>query len=272
VAGTMAGELIVGVVDKEAQKGETLEQLARDTAAQIDQKQAQIRKQLEELRDNRLQRHFRAGSGKMPALRPEAELQDQDQPQAQQMVAGDQYSVQYGYGRPGSRQRGPQVQRAVTVPGAAVDAEEEAARLAPERDPSDGLGLALADLQPYTAKGIYSLPVTLPEGEVRLDFARPSGEAELSLWAVPLSTIHNLYATIAILAALLAIVALVKIWPRPQSRQPTSAKRIIGYGLLSVALSLVLGVSGVLVSLVVIVLCEARRGAFVPHAAGTSQK
>jgi len=107
--------------------------------------------------------------------------------------------------------------------------------------------------------------VTLPEGEVRLDFARPSGQAQLTLWAVPLSTIRKLYGSAAIVAALFAVLALVKSWPRPEARKPTSAKRIIGYGLLLIALSLPLGPLGLLVSLFVIVLCEARRGAFVPQ-------
>ncbi|UCC97797.1 MAG: hypothetical protein JSW66_18375 [Phycisphaerales bacterium] len=246
-AGTKAGELIVKFKDKEAEMGRTLDQLARDTAAQIDQKQAQIRGQLDELKDSRLQRHFQASLGKMLALRPEAE------PQGQRRVAG---------------------------PGLGVEAEEAAELAGGLRgglDQAYEFRTARTDLQPYTARGTYSLPVSLPEGEVRLDFARPSGEAELSLWAVPVRMIHKLYGTIAILAALLAILALVKIWPQPQSRQPTSARRIIGYALLFVALSLALGISGVLISLVVIVLCEARRGAFVPagpgpHTAGTHQK
>jgi hypothetical protein len=122
---------------------------------------------------------------------------------------------------------------------------------------------AVAGVPLYTARAIYSLPVTLPEGEVRLDFARPSGEAELSLWAVPVSTIRNLYETIAIVAGLLALAVLVKIWPRPQNKQPMSAKRAVGYALLLVILTLVLALPGLLVSLLVVLVCEAKRGAFV---------
>ena len=97
-----------------------------------------------------------------------------------------------------------------------------------------GLGVEQANVpqpdfagkQIYTARGTYSLPVTLPgsaasgpvPGEVRLDFARPSGQAQLTLWAVPVSTIYRLYGTAGILAALLVVLAVSKVWP-------TSAKR-----------------------------------------------
>ena len=272
--GTKAEELIVKLSDKNLEMGQTLDQLARETAAQIDQKQAQIKGQLEELKDNRLARHFQAGSGKM--LAPPTQPQPQGQPQEQQMVAGDQsaqsgrssagadqYSVLYEYDRAGGRAR-PQGQVRMAGPGLAAEAEE-VRELGVVVDQAYEPGSAFTGMQPYTARGTYSLPVTLPEGEVRLDFARPSGQAQLTLWAVPLSTIRKLYGSAAIVAALFAVLALAKVWPKPQSRQPASAKRIIGYGLLLIALSLLLGPLGLLVSLFVIVLCEARRGAFVPQ-------
>ena len=115
----------------------------------------------------------------------------------------------------------------------------------------------------YTAKGTYSLPVTLPEGEIRLDFSRPAGEAKLSLWAVSQGTMRNLYGTIAIVVGLFVIAGLVKVWPRPQIKQPASAKRFIAYILFPVGLALVLGLAGLIISLVAILYCEARRGAFV---------
>ena len=143
--------------------------------------------------------------------------------------------------------------------------EEAEAPLAPPLTPSSPYAPAAApgDLPLYVAKGTYSLPVTLPEGEVRLDFARPSGEAELSLWAVPLSTIHNLYRTAIIIVGLLVIAGLVKIWPAPEKKRRISARRVVGYVLLFAALTLILGLIGLLVSLFVIVLSEARRGVFV---------
>ena len=122
-----------------------------------------------------------------------------------------------------------------------------------------------SDAYAYTASGTYSLPVTLPAGEVRLDFTRPSGGAELSLWAVPLETLDNLYGT-AVIVAVLMIAGLVKIWPRSATKRPISARHIVGYILLLVVLTLVLGLLGLFVSLLVILLSEARRGVFVRQA------
>jgi hypothetical protein len=128
---------------------------------------------------------------------------------------------------------------------------------------SDRPGSVFGDLQPYTARSVYSLPVTLPAGAVRLDFARPAGEANLSLWAVPLSTFRNLYGTFAVIAGLFVLAVLVKIWPRPDKKQPISVKRILAYTLLFVALTLVLWPLGLLASVFIILLSEARRGVFV---------
>jgi hypothetical protein len=268
-AGTKAGELIVGLVDKDVQMGKTLDQLARDTAAQIDRKQVQIKGQLEGLKDNRLSRHFQAATGKVQATA------SGPQPQAGQAGAADQYAAErgrerFGVVRGGSQSQGFQGQPAVLGPQAAAQ-RQEAGRLAPGVDQLYEPGAAVAGVPLYTARGIYSLPVTLPEGEVRLDFARPSGEAELSLWAVPVSTIRSLYETIAIVAGLLALVVLVKIWPRPQNKRPMSAKHVIGYALLLVVLTLVLGLLGLLVSLLIILVSEARRGAFVRPAPAAAE-
>jgi hypothetical protein len=123
--------------------------------------------------------------------------------------------------------------------------------------PAAPMGTAL-----YTAKGTYSLPVTLPEGGIRLDFTRPAGEAELSLWAVSQRTIYKLYGTICIVVGLLVMAGLAKVWPRPRTKQPISAKSVFAYILLLVAFTVVLGLVGFLVSLLAILLSEAKRGAF----------
>ena len=114
----------------------------------------------------------------------------------------------------------------------------------------------------YIASGTYSLPVTLPAGEVRLDFARSSGGAELSIWAVPAETLDNLYGTAAVVVTVLVIAGLVKIWPRSIKKNPISIRHIIGYILLLILLPLLLGLLGLLISLIVILLSEAKRGAF----------
>jgi hypothetical protein len=221
--------LLVTFSDKDLEMGQALDQLARETTAQIDQKQAQIKGQLEELKDNRLQRHFQAGSGKMVAPSTQPPLQGQPQDRSGTLSAGgvaaDQYAAQYGRerfsGRVSSSARQPQGQSGVAGPGLQVEAEEVRGR-GVVVDQAYAPQSASTGTQLYTARGTYSLPVTLPRsasagqapGEVRLDFARPSGQAQLTLWAVPLNTIRKLYGTAAILAALFAVLALVKAWPR----------------------------------------------------------
>jgi hypothetical protein len=130
--------------------------------------------------------------------------------------------------------------------------------------PGDVPSLAPQEMQPYVAKGIYSLPVTLPEGEVRLDFARPSGEAELSIWVVSVSIIRKLYGTLAVMAALILVLGIIKVWPKPETRRPISVKRIIVYIALLVVLTVISGLIGLLASLFIILLSESRRGAFAP--------
>ena len=127
----------------------------------------------------------------------------------------------------------------------------------------EGPRLAGTQIRPYVARGIYSLPVSLPEGEVRLDFARPAGQARLSLWAIPVSAIHGLYSALAVIAALFIALGGIKIWPHPAERRPSSVKRIIVYVLLLVVMTLIAGLLGLLISLFVILLCEAKRGLFV---------
>jgi hypothetical protein len=263
--GKQAGELIVDFTDKDAEMGKMLGQLARETTTQIDEKQAQLKGQLEELRDSRLQRHFQAGSDTVRALRSQAERQAQ--PQEERVTAGDRYAAGYEYGGLGGRARSQtQLARGQTRAGfpqlRVGEGPEVGEPAAPSAEQPYMPEAAPGDVQLYTAKGVYSLPVTLPKGEVRLDFARPSGEAELSLWAVPLSTIRNLYGTLTVFVGLFVIVGLVKIWPRPEQKRPISARRVISYTLLFVALVLVLGLLGLLISLFIILLSEARRGVF----------
>ena len=107
----------------------------------------------------------------------------------------------------------------------------------------------------------------LPGGEVTLNFTRPSGGAKLSLWAIPKSTLSNLYGSLIVIVGLLVIVGLVKIWPRSMTWRQLSAGRIVGYTLLLIVLTLILGLLGLIGSLLVILLSEAKRGAFVRQAA-----
>jgi len=89
----------------------------------------------------------------------------------------------------------------------------------------------------------------------------------MRLWAVPQETLDNLYGTAAVVVTVLVIAGLVKIWPRSVTKRPISAWHIVGYILLLAVLTAILGLLGVIVSLLVILFSEARRGAFVRQAA-----
>lgn len=119
----------------------------------------------------------------------------------------------------------------------------------------------------YTATGTYSLPVMLPDGEVKLDFTTPSGGARISLWAIPKSALSNLYVSLIVIGGLLVIVGLVKIWPQSFTWQQLSARCIIGYAMLLIVPTLLLELLGVIVALSVILLSEAKRGALARPAA-----
>ena len=228
--------------------------LSRESAAEIEHRQAQIRGQLSELADNRMRRHFQLDMDKaqtfgLPSKKPA------EQPLIGGLFRYDEYAGRYG-------------DRALLPEGARVPAG--AAVTLPERvagPSSDFAGISVAageEIQPYVARGIYSLPVTLPEGEVRLDFARPAGQAQLSLWAMPARAIRSLYSALAVIAALFVALGIIKIWPQPVERKPISVKRIIVYVLLLVVVTLIVGLLGLLISLFVILVCEARRGLFIP--------
>ncbi len=105
--------------------------------------------------------------------------------------------------------------------------------------------------------------MSLPQGEVQLDFARPAGQAQLRLWAVPVSAIQSLYGTLAVIAALFVGLGIIKIWPHPAEGRPISVKRVVVYVLLVVVVTLIVGLLGLLVSLFAVLVCEARRGLFI---------
>ena len=53
----------------------------------------------------------------------------------------------------------------------------------------------------YVSAGTFSLPIEMPEAGVRLDFARPSGDPEVTVWALRTTLIHKLYGTGALILA-----------------------------------------------------------------------
>ena len=122
----------------------------------------------------------------------------------------------------------------------------------------------------YVAAGTFSLPVELPEGEVRLDFARPSGQAEVTIWAIQVSLLHKLCGTGIVLAATVLLVALIKLAQRWAKRATApSTPRLIGYGALLVVGALLARGAGLAAAAIVIVLLEVLRNARASQAASS---
>jgi hypothetical protein len=284
IHGKEAEELILESAKKADDVSDILLKLSQESAAQIGQKQAQIKGQLSELADNRMQRHFQTDMDRAQAF---VRMPSKDTVELQSQVGGrlrDGYRTGYpgggaagggygggGYGGYGGggvyyydesgtllRGRQPSVPAVAAVTGTAP---KKPAGPRADFDVS-AISAAGEEIQPYVAKGVYSLPVSLPKGEVQLDFARPAGQAQLRLWAVPVSAIQSLYGTLAVIAALFVGLGVIKIWPHPAERRPISVKRIIVYVLLIVVVTLIVGLLGLLISLVAVLVCEARRGLF----------
>jgi len=276
-------DLIATSSDKKADAAEILTELSKQSVAQIDRQQMQIRNQLEELADNRLQRHFQDAAQKAQASRPVAKAKSPSRTTSRASTSqrgrrtpdesyGGRAVVMNGEQEEGRRlARGPVVARGGAPGEARGFAIAAGADSRPAEPPALGDILATASFggargtstaasdagQLYVAKGTYSLPVTLPDGEIRLDFARSAGQAQLTVWAVPQTTIRNLYATAVVLIALLIALTIVKIWPA--NRPSISLKRAIVYLILLIALTLLAWILGLIVGIIIIFTVEVLR-------------
>ena len=113
----------------------------------------------------------------------------------------------------------------------------------------------------YVSGGTYSLPVSLPTGGIQIDFARPSGGALLSIWAVDAELLSKIYGTAAIVVSLLIVLAAIKFWTSPSTNKGFTARRIAGYVILLAVSVIVLGIVGCIGAVILIGLLEiARRG------------
>lgn len=82
----------------------------------------------------------------------------------------------------------------------------------------DGSGVVGGPDGGWVAGGNYSLPVELPQGQVVLDFARPAGDCQLSIWAISRSFLVSVYTTIGIMCIILGAWALGRVWRRLRRR------------------------------------------------------
>jgi hypothetical protein len=76
----------------------------------------------------------------------------------------------------------------------------------------DGSAVAPVSGQAGYTGASYSMPISLPAGGVQLDFAHPSGQAVVALWAVPQRFIDSAMAAVALVLAIIVIIAVRGIW------------------------------------------------------------
>ena len=120
----------------------------------------------------------------------------------------------------------------------------------------------------YVTTGAYSLPVELPAGEIRLDFARPGGEAELAVVAVAVGTINNLWSTAAVIASLAIVALIMRFWPRLTRHKhgdgaagKPGVGAVVGYALLLLLMTALCGPLGLGTAIIIVLLIEVLRRA-----------
>ena len=283
--GKAPAELILKDSDKQAEMGELLEALSEKADSSIVQRQQQLQEQLSQMSSNRLQRY--ADSRGQVALNAEAQQRPvatpSTEPTQDRFTTGQIPGGGFG-GRGGSRGarggfggglRADQSQTTTTrgrtsgpqntlgaSRGQATSSDialDDYTQQVPGYDVNWRAGPGLIS-QPYAAQNIYSLPVSLPSGsEVQLDFARSSGDAQLSVWAVPVGTIRNLVTTLVITLLAILVYAIVRLWPRRfrrDTKRPVSKELVLIYISLIVILSVLFGALGLTASLILILLNE----------------
>ncbi len=99
----------------------------------------------------------------------------------------------------------------------------------------------------------------LPRGGVHLDFARPGGQAELSVWAVRSSIIHKLFGTAAVAVAAVVLFLLGRVLARVQLKISIPVAFVVGYVVLALVLLAFAGLAGLLAWLVIVAISELLR-------------
>jgi len=109
----------------------------------------------------------------------------------------------------------------------------------------------------YVAGGMFSLPVDLPGGEVELHFARPGGDAEVTLWVVRSSVIDGASQTGIVVVFLVVLLVAIRVW-RGWSKRVTTPPvgLIIAYVTLLVILAAVAGLAGAVVTVLLVAVFE----------------
>lgn len=296
--GKAANDLIIDQSDKDGDMAEVLKDISQKTDASIVQRQQELQSQLSQMSDNRLQRYSQSQQKGMQMGNDGKAYTQQTQSAATEGTTGGTTAsgrgVVFGGGFGGgmmggggagmggmSASRGgrggggmsanaPAGRPTITtqnrnLPGAAQSGEMSQTGVNGILDnfSTDGKQLAQQAEQPFTSQNVYSLPISLPvAGEIQLDFARSSGDAELSIWAVPVKTISKLITTLVIIGAFILVAGVIKLWKRFSAKRTLSKREIIVYLLLLVLLSILFGSTGLIISLLIVVLNEVRHMIF----------
>ncbi len=286
--GKAADDLISsGESSKDTKMAEILSKLSKETESSAAQRQKQLQQQLSQMSDNRLQRYTQSQKEEgLAANESQMSGPQLAQPQGMMgrgmggMMGGGGFGGMGGRGGGRGARGGGALPANPNQPGAGFNGGEIAngqTIINGERPalPSGGIDnftgtptyqtstMARQTDQPYTAHNVYSLPVSLPEsGEIQLDFARSSGQAQISVLAIPVRTITNLITTLIIAGLALLLFVIIKLWPKYKTGRTLSKRAIIVYIVLVVCLSLLFGAPGLLISLLIILLSEGRHAAF----------
>ena len=237
-------DLFVPADQAKDKAAKVVDRLRQEQTRRLSDLQTDMKRQLGQLEDNRLQR-FYTGTGREGAKGP-------------QITKGMTMP-----GRPKSKpKRAAARRRRRGLRAAGKEEKDVAASLITGLGvPTGEPGAALVGAAAHVAGGSFSLPVELPGGEVRMDFARPGGGAELSLWAVPTDLIHALTGTVTALVAAAVLLAAGKFWAVLRHGSGISPQRSFAYVMVVGLLWLLLGLIGALFAAVVILGIELARRA-----------
>ncbi|KKK69326.1 hypothetical protein LCGC14_2935160, partial [marine sediment metagenome] len=269
----------LGEVEKSAEQGKLLARLKKSQSRQAAQQQEQLKAQLGTTIDNRAARYYarqqtagrktKAGGVDFGVAR---RADRSGAPAEWRMRRGP---PQRGDGRPVRPSSG-------WVRGGAGTGEDVAARTLADvqaglvADMSFGRytgGTVAAPAQPglgygYVPGGTFSLPVALPEGQVRLDFARPSGEATVSVWAVRGSIVRKGMGTGGAFAAILVLMLVVQLVRELRGRKSLSLVGfVLCYVLLGLLLAAIAGMLGAAAAVGIVCVAEIVRRASAGRAA-----
>jgi len=237
-----AGALVRQTWDKKGRMESVLAKANEEAAAQIERQQHQLKKQLEVLADNRAQRAFGLDVHEQTAEAAPAKAPD---------------------GRYELRQR--RTARGMPVGEPVIEKKEDAADVQTEEQ-QRYLGVRgprpIEAPMPYVAAGTYSLPVTLPQAPVTLNFATPSGTPTLSILAVPVRTLHKASAAVAVLALAAIVLAAIKGCPKIET-PPLSNRLIVLYIVILAALTILFGLVGIAAAVLIILITTVLRAGSV---------